>query len=127
VTRLVNGTRYRFEVRARNAAGWGPWTAKSATVTPRTVPRPPRDVRGTPRDRAARVTWIAPSSNSGAPITRYQVKASPSGRTCATTGARACTVTRLVNGTRYRFEVRARNAAGWGPWSARSAAVVPRR
>lgn len=31
---LTNGTAYTFQVRGRNAAGWGPWSVASATVTP---------------------------------------------------------------------------------------------
>ena len=34
VTGLANGTAYTFTVRALNGAGWGPWSAASATVTP---------------------------------------------------------------------------------------------
>jgi hypothetical protein len=36
-------------------------------------------------------------------------------------------VSKLTPGTKYTFVVRAQNAAGWGPWSAKSAAVIPKR
>jgi hypothetical protein len=84
-------------------------------------------VKATPANKQVTVTWSAPSSNGGAAITGYQVKASPGGRTCSTTGTRTCTVTQLTPGTKYTFVVRAKNAAGWGPWSAKSAAVIPKR
>jgi hypothetical protein len=91
------------------------------------VPGKPTAVAVTARDKAVEVAWKAPASNGGAPITGYRVTASPGGRTCATTGARTCVVTKLANGTAYTFTVRAKNAAGWGPSSAPSRAVVPRR
>jgi hypothetical protein len=90
-------------------------------------PGPPRDVTGLPGNRTVEVRWAAPVSNGGATITRYRMRANPGGRTCTITGARRCTVTGLTNGTRYTFQVRARNGAGWGPWSPRSPAVIPRR
>jgi hypothetical protein len=127
VTGLANGTEYTFRVRARNAAGWGAWSAWSPQATPRTVPGAPRNAAGTPGARSVTVRWAAPASNGGAVITGYRVQATPGGRTCSTTGPRTCKVTGLTNGTKYRFEIQARNSAGWGPWSARSAAVVPRR
>lgn len=34
ITGLSNGTAYSFEVRALNGAGWGPWSDRSAVVTP---------------------------------------------------------------------------------------------
>lgn len=41
VTGLTNGTAYTFTVRALNAAGWGPWSTASNTVTPQASPLPP--------------------------------------------------------------------------------------
>jgi hypothetical protein len=96
-------------------------------VGPAVPPGPPRDVTGTPAHRSVEVRWARPASNGGAAITRYRVQAEPGGRTCTTDGVRRCTVTGLTNGTSYTFQVRARNGAGWGPWSPRSPAVVPRR
>jgi hypothetical protein len=125
VTGLTNGTRYRFTVQARNDIGWGQGTVVRAT--PRTVPGKPTAVAGTARDKAVKVAWKAPASNGGAPITAYRATASPGGRTCTTTGARTCVVTKLTNGKAYTFTVRAKNAAGWGAASKPSAKVIPRR
>ena len=72
---------------------------------------------------SAVVSWVAPV---GSVVTGYTATSSPGGKTCATTGALSCTVTGLTNGTSYSFTVRARNAAGVGPVSAKSAPVVPR-
>lgn len=85
------------------------------------VPGAPTKVVGDPRNKAIRVTWSAPS-NGGSPITKYTVTASPGGKTC-TTSTRACLVTGLVNGTAYKFTVKAKNAVGTGKASAASAPV----
>ena len=88
------------------------------------VPSAPRSVVASPRSTMAIVSWVAPASTGGAPVTAYRITASPGGRTCTTTGARACAVTGLVNHTTYTFTVRAVNIAGAGAPSTRSAAIV---
>jgi len=81
------------------------------------VPGAPTALSATPGNAEAALTWVAPASNGGSAITGYTVMASPGGRTCATTGAVACTVTGLTNGTGYSFTVTATNVAGTGPAS----------
>lgn len=92
-----------------------------------TAPSAPSAVAATPGDRSATVTWTAPASHGGSPITHYVVTASP-GNSSATVPATATTgtVARLSNGTAYRFTVSAVNAVGTSPASAQSAAVTPR-
>lgn len=90
-----------------------------------TKPSAPRSVAASPRNRAAVVTWAAPDTDGEGAVTRYTVLASPSGRTCVTSGtARSCTVTGLVNRTAYRFTVRASNPVGTGPASTPSGWIV---
>lgn len=102
--------------------------AGSAYYGPATAPGAPRSVKATATTGAATVTWAAPLSTGGVPITQYTVTAAPGGRTCtATAPTRTCTVTGLTAGSTYRFTVKAKNSVGTGPASAASAAVtVPR-
>ena len=60
------------------------------------------------------ISWTAPASTGGAPITGYTATTMPHGKTCTTTGALSCTVTGLLNGHRYSVKVRATNAIGTG-------------
>ena len=99
----------------------GPASAPSNSVTPYTVPGAPTApvatvIPGTVNDAAngrVTVTFTAPASNGGRPITRYTVNASSGGIT-ATGAGTSITVTGLTNGTAYTFTVRATNAAGQG-------------
>jgi hypothetical protein len=122
---LTNGQEYRFEVRAHNDSGRGPWSPLSRAVTPRAKPGAPTEVSGTPRVGAVRVTWQPPADDGGAPVREYRVIASPGGATCTTSKRLACSVTGLPAGEPHTFQVRARNKAGWGPRSAPSPAVTP--
>jgi hypothetical protein len=83
----------------------------------------PRSAAGSPRSKAAVVSWAAPAGTGGSRITAYTVVAAPGGRSCTTT-RRACTVTGLLNGRSYRFSVRVRTAAGKTSAAARTAPVV---
>jgi hypothetical protein len=61
------------------------------------------------------VSFTAPSSNGGAPITGYTVKATPVGGGTAVTQTctvSPCTITGLTNGTTYIFSVSAVNRVG---------------
>ncbi len=120
------------EVHQNGSDGWISGDSRfSATLTATTegptfnVPGAPGSVTATAGDGQAVVSWTAPASDGGSPITGYTVTASPGGRTCQTTGALSCTVTGLTNGTEYTFTVKAANAVGTGPASAASAGVTP--
>ena len=123
VTGLTNGTTYTFTVTATNVLGTGNPSAP-ATGTPGTVPSAPIIGTATGGYQSATVTWTAPSSNGGLPITGYTVSATPGTATCSTS-ATSCTLTGLTNGTSYTFKVTASNAAGTSAASAASNAVVP--
>jgi hypothetical protein len=115
VTGLTNGTTYTFTVTATNLAGTGSESSASSAATPSAVsPGLPTNVSATSGENGQSiVSWTAPASDGGLPITRYIVTASPGGASCPwTSGPLSCTVTGLTNGTTYTFTVRATNAAG---------------
>jgi uncharacterized repeat protein (TIGR01451 family) len=132
VTGLVNGVTYQFEVLASNAKGSGPFSAPSNAVTPQapTVPGAPTNVSASSGDGSASVSWTAPASDGGSPITSYAVTAfaagAPTGITVtATGGATGAVLFGLTNGLAYTFSVHATNAVGNGPESVQSAPVTP--
>ena len=86
------------------------------------APWSPTDVTATAGDGSATVSWT-PSYDEGSAITGFDVIASD-GSTCASTTT-SCTVTGLVNGTAYTFEVAATNAIGTGGYSLPSQPVAP--
>jgi hypothetical protein len=127
ITGVTLGTSYYVTVALASQPGWlgaisapyGPTTVFAATV-----PGAPISVVATAGNTTAYVTWSAPSSNGGSPITGYTVTSSPGGLICTTTDATTCTVTGLTTGTSYTFTVTATNAVGTGPASAPSNAVT---
>ena len=75
VTGLTPGTSYTFTVTASNSAGTGPASAPSNAVTPTgaSTPGAPQSVSASPATSQALVSWSAPASNGGSPITRYTI------------------------------------------------------
>jgi predicted phage tail protein len=77
-------------------------------------PGAPTAVTAVPLDEGAEVSWSAPTSDGGSPITSYVATASDGGQTCTTTNTTSCTLSGLVNGHRYTVRLRAVNAKGDG-------------
>jgi hypothetical protein len=120
---MGNGTTYYFRVLAHNTFGWGP-ASPVVGATPRTVPNAPRFFTASPAANAVNLSWQPPSSDGGAAITGYEVQWRGASSPCdsgwssvAVVAGTSGNVPGLVNGDRYCFRVRARNAAGWGPFS----------
>ena len=131
IPNLASGTSYEVQVRARNAEGAVAW---SASGTGRTN-APAGSVPGAPTDLTAKasgnsqinLSWSAPASSGGSPITGYRIEVSTNGgstwsnriantgntnRNYSHTGL-AGSVTRV---TRH-YRVAAINSAGVGPFS----------
>lgn len=89
-------------------------------------PGPPSGVTAAARDHGALVTWKAPSSGGGSPVTGYVITASPGGRTVRTAAVTSFLAGGLANGRAYRFTVAAVSAGGTGPASKPSPKVTPR-
>ncbi len=124
VTGLTNGTTYTFTVHATNANGSSVESSASSAVTPALPPGAPTNASASAAPGQATVSFTAPASDGGSPITGYTVTSSPGGLT-GTCSASPCTVTGLTDGTSYTFSVHATNAVGSSAESAPSAAVTP--
>jgi subtilisin family serine protease len=123
---LANGTSYTFTVTASNAAGAGAASLPSAAITTPDVPSAPTNVNATAGDKSANVSWTAPASDGGSPLTGYTVVVLPSGPSAVfNVNGISATVTNLTNGTAYTVRVYATNAVGDGAQSAPSAPVTP--
>ena len=127
---LTNGRAYQFVIQAKNQVGTSPMSEPTSSVvvglrgTP-TTPSKPVAVVAAASSTKATVSWKAPTSNGGSPVTGYTATAAPGGRSCSTTGSLSCVVTGLTNGTAYSFAVVATTNVGTGP-SATSASVIPK-
>jgi len=123
VTGLTNGTTYAITVTATTRMGASA-ASSAASVTPGSAPGAPTAVRATAGLLRATVTWKAPADTAGG-ITGYTATASPSGKTCTTTGTRTCTITGLLNTKPYTITVTARSAGGTSAASTKSTSVRP--
>jgi titin len=124
----AGSAKFFYRVVAWNTAGQGVSNAV-LTADPPGVPTAVVPSAGNAR---VGLSWTAPVSDGGAPVTGYAIQRSTdSGSTWATmtvnSGSSATTgiATGLSNGTSYVFRVAAVNAAGTGAWSAASASVIP--
>jgi hypothetical protein len=127
---LTNGTAYTFTVVAKNAANQtSVASAPSSPVTPLGLPSAPTMLPATAYNAAAVVTWAAPASTGGTPVTGYVVEVFKGtvsvGVIPVPDPSTTLTVTGLTNGSNYRFTVRAVNVVGTGPATAKSPAVKP--
>ncbi|QAT84982.1 glucosyl hydrolase [Corallococcus coralloides] len=132
---LNNAFPYAFKVAAVNAMGEGPGSMNSEIVTPQagmaiatpTVPGQPRAVNPTAGNGQAYVSWLAPASFGGRPLSYYKIMAEPGGLTQRVNAPSSGMLFEgLANGTAYTFSICAANEMGEGPCARASAPVSPR-
>ena len=110
VSGLTNGLRHAFKVRAGNGSGVGP--AYLVAATPGVVGAV-GNLSASPGDRQVKLTWTPPQYGAERYEYRYKTTGGYGGWATAPSGsgARSVTVYGLINGTRYTFQVQARNGA----------------
>ena len=115
---LENGQEYTFEVRAVNDIGEGPIASVKATPRAGTrtrAPSAPRNLRVSPRDTRATLTWDPPADDGGSALTGYEYQVDREGwEDAGAADARSVGVTGLENDRSYRFAVRAVNGTAPG-------------
>ncbi|MEN5178665.1 fibronectin type III domain-containing protein [Comamonas testosteroni] len=122
VTGLTNGVTYTCSVTATNAIGPSA-PSGSVSVIPKGAPQAPSLTAVQPADSSATLTFSAPSSDGGDPITGYTAVCDPG--TISQNGTLpSITVAGLSNGATYSCVVLATNALGSTPSNALS--VTPR-
>ncbi len=135
VTGLNNGQTYMFRVRSVNALGSGAVVTLEATPSPstgrgggggprQTVPSAPRNLLAEGGDGQVKLTWEAAENDGGSEIRDYEYRIDGKGRWISIGSTDTThTLTGLVNGTEYVFEVRAVNRIGRGRASNRAEAT----
>src|SRR5579884_765264 len=103
----------------------GSYLSTVEAYNPPTTPGTPTGVSAVPGSGTATISWTAPVSTGGMPITGYTVSCSPS-CTPVTVGSSstAVAISGLTNGTSYTFTVVANNFVGSSS-GATSSAVTP--
>jgi len=111
-TGLTNGMEHIFKVCAVNAVGTG--TESTQTATPVSVPGAVTAFTATTGDGKVILSWTAPSSDGGSPITGYRVSSDNGATWVDATSNTGHTFTGLTNGEEFFFKVCAVNATGTG-------------
>ena len=125
---LTNGRTYSCSAIETNAIGPSLPSSHTTAFLVGDLPGPPRAPSAQPGNGNATVSWTAPASNGGAPITGYIVTpfigfAAQPARTFNKPGVKEV-ISGLTNGRTYTFVVVAKNGIGAGPASGPSAGVL---
>ena len=129
---LINGVPYTFNVTANYINGTSARSEDSNSVITSIIPDPPTTITSISENSEVIVSWIAPTSNGGSVITKYTVISNPVDElvtippnvtTNGTTTTK--TVTGLINGKAYTFNVFATNINGDSLLSITSSEIIP--
>ena len=125
-TGLTNGQPYFYKVSAVNSIGEGPQSSE-VSATPATTPSAPQNLRAMSGNAYVNLTWEAPLSNGGSPLTGYQIfrGTTGGGETLLTTVGNILSFndTGRTNGQTYYYKVSAVNSVGTGPRSNEASAT----
>ena len=129
---VTNGTTYYYKVSAVNGVGEGA-QSNEASATPQaggaTTPSAPQNLTAAAaRGKGIQLSWAAPASNGGSPITGYNVyRGTVAGGEALLTSVGNVTSfkdTATTRGVTYYYVVKAVNAVGEGPASNEASAVA---
>jgi titin len=128
---LANGVNYKYQIRAYNAAGWGP-ASTIVSATPLTVPSAPPSCSAIQPNGAGswtvEVHWSKPSYNQGAPVDYYIVEVRDlQGLQNWGFAAPTSQIMQLQvppDGY-YEIRVRSANTAGLSPWCTNLVFMAP--
>jgi parallel beta-helix repeat protein len=115
---VTNGQRYYYKVSATTEVGEGPPSAEVAAtpMTPPATPSPPQNLVALAGNGQVALTWIAPSSDGGSPVTGYSLYRSTvaggEGFLGTVGNILSYTDAGLINGQTYYYEITASNLAG---------------
>src|SRR5207302_6494038 len=125
-TAVSNGVTYYYQVSAVSNVGEGPRSNEASAPPTETPPPPsppsaPTNLAATAGNAQVGLTWQAPGSNGGSPITNYKVYrgTTSGGETLKATIGNVLTYTDagMTNGDTYYYQVSAVNSVGEGPRS----------
>ena len=130
-TTVTNGTTYYYKVSAVNGVGEGA-QSNEASATPQagaSVPSAPQNLTATAaKGKGIQLSWSAPASNGGSPITGYNIyRGTVAGGETLLTSVGNVTSFKDASTTRgqtYYYIVKAVNAVGEGPASNEAHAVA---
>ena len=123
VSNLRSGDSLTVSIRASNNVGQS--AAAATTYVVPSVPGVPTIDVITTTTSAATISWRAPQSHGGRPVTSYSVLAletsNPANTFRCTSSGLSCVMNGLKSSVNYTFKVRATNSVGSGGYSAETA------